>query len=383
MEKDNPVLIHSFGVGCFHFQKKTKLIGQNPGRVYLDEIEDYLKQDNLIKEVVFSDFTETQYIGEFVENNFSESSDLSEIEYPYPHFMSGTISIKMTMPFRLQKEYGARFLGSLKSENLEITIVYGGHFPVVYVSTDVIEDDPSAAVSLLWKHMKKNLAEKNGIDFHMLGPSPFHADFFIYETDERKYDVEYEESYGYDIVNFYIQKGRNLQDVKFDCQDRIKQEISTYYSIINTKNNVGTNISNLAILIDKNTNFKRKTFSFWPKNQKLDIYDALIKLEKIQTQIEGAERYYKEELNTIEQKFGFIAINPKITYEIENLKDNKVGPYKNILSTMKDRYSLETTSNSAVKGAIAGVIVGYFLPYSKDIILYIMPIIKRIALSII
>jgi hypothetical protein len=360
--------IYTFGVGCFHFQKLSDLGKTSQKDTYLQELIEFLKQDNLITEVSVEDFDENEYIGDFFAGNYSDSMSILDTTYLYPNFDNGKVNFKITIPKRLQHEYLGEFREALVSENFDVNIVFTADFPIAFVVPEKPEVNPSSAVVMLWRHMKKNLKDKNSIRFHMLGPSPFHADFIVTPSINEKMEILYIPQYGYDRIEIHIPEIAPQSSIREAVEYRLKDEISLFYRIIYESNSIGRDFSVLANTIEKQIGLDReKTFFHRLFGKRFDIYSALIDLEKIETEIQSLDRRYRTEKGWARRKFGEIILEDKLKEEIDEIKETQTTPYKNILLTMKDRYAINTTSISTIISGILGVLVGYFLTSLGDI----------------
>ena len=361
-ENEENVVLYTFGVGCFHFQKMSEIPDEDIA-LYFRDLENLLQQDYLIKEIKIEGHENAENNRYFSEGNYSEDGDIGDLEYIYPGARSVVLNFKISIPHRLQKEYLGNYRELLKSENFDVNIQFNDDMPVAFVVPELNEENPSSAVAILWKHMKKHLKDHNLIRFHMLGPSPFHAEFVVKSTNSQTMSVSYEPQYGYSSIEINIPKHIEKPLIRKLVEYRLLDELSLYYRMIHKRNNIIrefvriTNDIEISIENDRKRGKIARLFS-----REFDIYDGLIDLERLEADIQGIERFYKNEGGWIKQKFGEIALQEKFKEEIEDIKENETNPYKNILSTMKDRYAVKSTAKSTIYAAILGVIVGSILP---------------------
>lgn len=365
-----PEILDTFGVGCFHFQSLTALKAHDGFEEYKKNLMDFLNRDNLVKEIDFIGFPKDIHFGDFDSNNRSPDGSLDDLEFIYPSFNYGTIKIKLVIPFRLQKEYLGSFGDALETEELIISIVYNRHEPVAFVRTDQIIDNPSKAVIIAWKHMRKNWTDSDHIQFCMLGPSPFHADFFVLKNTEKKNYVELNRRYGYDDINIHvnseIKKDVPLEDF---IHFRLKDELCLFYGTIWKRNTL--NYEFLQVETDVNRFFsselENKRGLFTKKNN-FDAYRALIRLEKIDADIQSIDREFKREREVIVQKLGESSLDVITESYIDELKEIPITQYRNIITTLKERHSTNSTNKATIISAFIGVFIGFMLQILGDIV---------------
>lgn len=361
--------IYSFGVGCFHFQSKIDVKHDAEDAAYFMNLKKFLTQDSSIKNVSFEQFEYNNFLGRFSEVEENDN-DLSSINYMYPIFSQGKMRIDLAVPFRLQEEYLGSFREKLKSENIYVVINFNDNMPCAFVYTDKLESSPSTAVTIVWKHFKNVLKEDNNIRFMMLGPSPFHADFFVNYKDESPFNVDYSKQIGYDRVTIDIAKQQNIQRAKDIVEYAIHEEAGLYYHIVRNRNMISEKIHIINSKIHKlsRTGYKirEKISNFFDRNS-VNTYDCLIDVEKIQLSISEICIDALEQIEILERRAGKVYIEEKIRYELENLQNTPLVYFKNILSTIKDRHNLSSTNRAVITSTIIGVLCGYILTAAPNV----------------
>ena len=134
------------------------------------------------------------------------------------------------MSQRVQKDYVQHYRQALKAENFAVEIDFSEPMPIAYVWLGQGEDNPSTAISVLWKHFKNS--EDDNIRFQMIGPSPFHADFFVSRNDKTKFDIRIEERLGYDDVEITAPRNDEVGNIKKAVMFRLSKEVSLFYSVV-------------------------------------------------------------------------------------------------------------------------------------------------------
>ena len=99
------------------------------------------------------------------------------------------------------------------------------------------EHSPSSAVVFIRKYLEEKLADHEKISFNIIGPSPFHADFFAAPAKEAK-DAEVEDltkvGDGYRTILFVM--GRDENEAFKEFVERYAKTISSYYDVIRYRN---------------------------------------------------------------------------------------------------------------------------------------------------
>ncbi|MEF3351802.1 hypothetical protein PV403_01305 [Paenibacillus sp. GYB006] len=209
----------AFGVGCFHFGLKT---GTNTtmGK-YFNELQKMLESISSISEIDIEFYEEDYDLTEdiFISPNNRGISNGGALE---PYIEDLKISFDIFIPKRIQEDLGET-QSLFKTERFRVLINYTYYFPVAIIQLlDPLDNDvfPSSAVILVREFLRKELSKtKSFIDFQVLGPSPFHADFFIEKDDqiERPFSISIVEAKGYDQVvisyNKYINAAKALEEI--------------------------------------------------------------------------------------------------------------------------------------------------------------------------
>lgn len=358
----------SFGVGCFHFQALTDLSGEDGPKRYFEHLKEFLHRDNLVKDVEIIDAENEVVFGGLPDQDLGDGS-FTDVRYVYPYLQKASIRFTIAMPPRIQKEYLSEFRSPLVSENFEVHVAYGHQSPVAYVKPEHVESDPSKAVAMLWKYMKKNWSSDGKIQFFMLGPSPFHADFFVAKKDIDNAEIRYKEQFGYDEVLIEIPK-KISDEFSFDLAIyRLTSELSIFYRTVKMSNKINRRFELISNEIDANLdqeilNSKKKI----RVNSGIDAYASLIRLEKIDSDIQSLGHAVRGYQSRVVQQFGDLALEKKILEVLGELKKTPIQSYKNIVSTLKERNSTHSANKTAIISAFIGVVLGFLLQQGTEIL---------------
>lgn len=206
----------SFGIGCFHFGLKAGIT--TTMEEYFKELEKTLEAISNISEIDIEfyedDYDLSQEIGNSSDNNMSAGGRIE------PYSQDVKISFEMFIPKRVQEDLKQTY-ESFKTERFRISINSTYYFPVVIVQlVNPLGENvyPSSAVILVREFLRKELSKiKSFIDFQVLGPSPFHANFFIKEDDqiEEPFTISIVETKAYDQITI-LYKGYSVIEEAFE-----------------------------------------------------------------------------------------------------------------------------------------------------------------------
>lgn len=199
-----------FGIGCIYFGYKFD------GETLPPEISDYsvfwndvkirLETVENISAVSFHDM-ETKYGAVSI----LERSD-HKVAVPIPHGTRSGASFDIYLPFRVQETT----FQVCDVEHLHVDIVYGYELPITVISYDWPDEEgdarPSMSVALVRKFLEKKLSSET-FKCDCIGPSPFHADFTMNESnlDEGHFIRDLSESSrGYSDIELVCPPGSSL-----------------------------------------------------------------------------------------------------------------------------------------------------------------------------
>jgi len=104
-----------------------------------------------------------------------------------PLAVDGSIQFELYLPIRVQQNYG--FERSLGVDRFRVLVTYQYHSPLTLVYFDAPDNegfddlDPSTAVVIVRRFLEEKFLNHQTVRFNSLGPSPFHADFFLRASD--------------------------------------------------------------------------------------------------------------------------------------------------------------------------------------------------------
>jgi len=203
-----------FGVGCFHFGVKKSPPFALQGSDYLRELQNQLEAIPNTSRIAIDDY------GDLVDFSMDVGEPFTPIGEGYNFFPPPARRLKIEfdiyLPYRLQRELlSFDREPSTHTERFRIYIHNHYYFPVMFVELIEPSEDcePSDSVAIIREFLKKHFEESKSdyVRFDYLGPSPFHADFFLQPgvTQEQEFDnsgfrCEKLHQKGYDRIDFFF-----------------------------------------------------------------------------------------------------------------------------------------------------------------------------------
>ena len=237
--KSAPKFRRSFGVGCWDFGltcdfQRPLLLKQYISRLR-QELEAVSSLNNL----------EILTLGE--EDQELEVHEGSHVtpeteEAIFSGHLLRYVTFDLYIPFRIQEELcDSRTASITETEHFRVHICYPYYGSVAYVELLTSESarHPSSAVRVVREYMDSQLHQLDcNVVFTYLGPSPFHADFFIegYGNQQKfsnKLQVEKRDQPGYAdiVVRFCDDDVKTTEDAFEIVFDQLSDEFSLFYMI--------------------------------------------------------------------------------------------------------------------------------------------------------
>ncbi len=169
-----------FSVGCIYFGYLIDS-GDMPAAisdrgVFVKDLKDRLERVENISDLEFVGADDLRY-GTVIEIQ----EDCGEILVPIPH--GGVkLGFDIYLPFRVQDSVHER----CDVENIRVDIIFGYEMPIAITSYDWPDEEgdasPSGSMVIVRKYLQKKL-DDDIFKCGCVGPSPFHADFSLIETE--------------------------------------------------------------------------------------------------------------------------------------------------------------------------------------------------------
>ncbi|MDT9722801.1 hypothetical protein QVE09_28300 [Paenibacillus sp. ClWae2A] len=351
----------AFGVGCFHFGLKA---GTNTTMgEYFNELQKMLESISNISEIDIEFYEEDYDLSEdvFISPNNRGISNGGTLE---PYIEDLKISFDIFIPKRIQEDLGHSH-SFFKTERFRVLINYTYYFPVSIIQLlEPLNNDvlPSSAVILVREFLRKEFSKvKSFIDFQVLGPSPFHADFFIEKGEQiqRPFSISIAQAKGYDQVvisyNDHINAAEALEEILFETLS----EFGFFYQL-NHSNSVTHRKwmvieSNLDTLVEIKKN--RKHFKNFFETNKI-INELFINISYFEKDQIIYKSYIQKSKRSITHFIFYIdrEIDERINYPTKQVTEF-IKLYENQKLNV---YVMSATVIAAVSGGLIGALITTF-----------------------
>lgn len=366
------MLKKTIGVGCMHFGfKGTKASLTYNSKVWKQELEQLLGSITNISDI---EVTEPDIETDIEFEDRKKIPNLADGDcFPCSSLNDMNVKFKLYLPMRIQKDITGYSNPRTYTEYFLIDMSYSYYMPVTIVTPiDPSEcPDPSIAVMLVRKFLEQKFEESdfNYIDLQSIGPSPFHADFYIVERDNtffennENYSVNEEKNIGYNIIeiNYNKENFENVDDFWLDIEQSIIDEFGIFYKIIQLKNKVCDDWYNLEDLLDSMVKDFKKNETFGIRRSIGKFLDEiLIKFSMFKmNEIVNNDNMNKMFSFKYEQEEGFI--KDYLAYEI---KEKRIYPSKEVgelLYLFEQRRTKKTEYVMLIISALLGGAIGSLL----------------------
>ena len=202
-----------FGIGCVHFGLTVELPYEfTPGR-YVELLEQCLSELDTVTDIAVTQSS----IASHRERTLTTQPPSMSDGHLFPVGALEGIEFSLRIPRRTQNEIMAAIYGrqyqwkGLGTDHFRIKTKYFYDGPVTLVQCLDVDNQaarsPSRAVVVIREYLEEKLKEHHsGLRLETVGPSPFHANFFVYEQEDvlDGSRIDHETRPGYDVVNMYL-----------------------------------------------------------------------------------------------------------------------------------------------------------------------------------
>lgn len=336
---ENTFDIKSFGVGSFQFKVENAEIQKTSA--YISNFLDELRKIPGIREVEIN--LDPMTYKTIVPRNNEVHFSFLDIKF-YIDLSSGNFS----------KKGQNKFLFVSRSEYDSIVTLI---FPLFKTQS------PSTSIFRVREHIREFLTEDYQLD--VVGPSPFHADFFI--TKANKFSVELDKRHGYDKIYLNVESDKNI-DIIDEIYREVAKEFNLYYMIkeIEVRRiESWEKLENLIMMTLRKISF----FSFSIKEQFVFRHNYLTKAMQSLSEFEASSLVYIQSIN---KRFGH-TYDDKKEYLISYIKEAKKSFYEYPIKSTQDFLNFIGDSRGRTQSTVNTYIntfVNVFLVFILTLVLY-------------
>lgn len=369
--------MRAFGIGCFHFSLRKNEKASITVAEYVQEINSTLSKISNISEIDinYDESTATEKL-----DSSPPYLSLKQHGICYPQVLFLKISFKLYLPYRVQSDvtgYPERIIQT-HTENFKVDIISAYWGPVAFIESvnPKKEGNPSTAVQIVRKFLSTSFKSIDTfISFDWIGPSPFHANFFLLkgpEVDEgddvylgEKLSFTHSKQPGYDVIRFSYEPNlyKNEQEALAELLDEISEELAFFYFLKmldaerrNEWSSIDTTLTQLLNFdkIESKDHILKKIFKR-PKLIKL-LYQDIAQFKGSEIARNSRKNYgyndlYKSEKYRVYFKFF-------VDNKIQNSTQYPVAETQELIKYLDERtskgYALLVTFIAAVAGGLIG-----------------------------
>lgn len=320
-------VVRQFAAGCFMFVDRSSIDEKYDFGTYRAKIVSFLESiENITKIDVgeFSSYTHLDPEGFYLED---EKRSNETIICP----MSGSVSFEIYIPKRAQEKVFYR-PSKVPAERFSVFIRYGSGLPVTFVESRENVDISygfTDFVAIIREYIISKTLPSSDIEFLCLGPSPFHADFFLKMADEEDSgdvgQIKISKRMGYDDIYFIASSDEDI-DTQYDAFKYLAfSNLSIFYDNIHVRNQlmtlemVASNEIHAALsrLLEPNI-AKRFWSNLIKSNQQslLSSYQAILEIEYL---YESANKSFRDSKAALQGEGLGCPILDYSQYEIDHM----------------------------------------------------------------
>ena len=225
----------AFGVGCFHFGYRKAVPYRFSASDYVSDIKKALSSLSSLSELEVSFFEE---LCEPFDVTDEAPALLKDGDY-FPGIMGLTITFTLFIPFRVQSELFPNESVEMQTttEIFRVSLRESFHGPSSFVECVGATEkcSPSDSVRLLRVYLKREFEKlTTPVSFESLGPSPFHADFFLRPGEaslDQSFVLEETKRRGYNELVFKYNQSQLPDRALDDLLDELRGELGLFYEI--------------------------------------------------------------------------------------------------------------------------------------------------------
>jgi len=363
-----------FAVGCFHFGLKKIYPSGMSGSDYVKELHSALGSISNINNI------EIETLEKFEDLKIEPKDNLTSMSAGESFFPSPSLFLKiyfdLYIPERLQNELDDGASIDIGTEKFRVYIKDSYHFPVTFIELVEAKTDnlPSTAVMVIRKFLERHFAEKNFefIQFDCLGPSPFHADFYISENsnveannyDSNGFCVEHLPQRGYDTFNFYYPKSVFLssEEAKEALFLELSSELGLFYRMVHQnllQSNEWDDLKegmNSLLENNKKTGIKgawSKAFGLYKQ-----VQDLIISLSEFESGRVWTSFFIKTGYQHLIHSGKTTYLKDFLDDELDEFPDYPTKQIRDIIDLLESRRSKTVDNAIVVLAAVIGGIIG-------------------------
>lgn len=359
----------AFGIGCLHFSFKSGQDRKVTVQQYVEEVVCSLEKLSTVSNVEMS-FDQGEKTREV---DASECTHMNDGDSCHPYISFYDLSFNIYLPKRIQSDLIGDYHSAVGtgSESFRVVFRHDWHGPFTVVETigSDIDSSPSTAIQVVREYLKREFSSvSNMLTLDFVGPSPFHADFFLVQCEEDNFEgfrLNHNKSPGYDEIVFEYSTGvYESEEIAFESLlYALSCEVAFFYELrimsskrINDWEEIQEKLHELLHLEDEeHKKTLKERYSIKPKLLNGIYRDiGLFKGQEIYQRNIYEQHYfsvYKSEKQTVYLK-------PFVEGTLENWKSYPVQEVSEIVNYFEGKSNRATELTVAFLAAVLGGAIG-------------------------
>ncbi|MEH3918802.1 hypothetical protein [Enterobacter asburiae] len=237
--------MQAFGVGSFHFSIDFSKAPENLTiDMFVNEIGRVLESIQSVSDLEVDYDEDMTPPDAIINSDFFEQHDCApDAIFPFIHFF------EVNFTLTLLKTYQRKLLGysSVNDEStstdlfdVNINYDYQTSLAIVKIANSNRKSSGANAIQVVREYLAAEFKVANTfVTFEFLGPSPFHANFYISHDDSlNSYKVNLIEDVGYDDIEIILGKDDGSSGLSQESRFMIdfKSELDTFYGCVTARN---------------------------------------------------------------------------------------------------------------------------------------------------
>jgi hypothetical protein len=368
----------AFGVGCFHFGYHPQVGSKFTGEEYISQLDQALATIPNIEKIEIDIKEDSKSLAFEIQEQPNElCNGINDFPFTQPN-IDFNVQLLLFIPERVQNEFkGRSFFGPI-CERFIVDITCSYYFPITIVRSlnPPPGSEPSDGVYMCREFLKKSFKNSvdKGICFESLGPSPFHAEFFLEPNKGdtlQTFEFERIPVRGYDDCYFRYNPDYfdNIEEAYQSLIDYLDDQIGLFYLMHHLRYCRDAHWMKVYNSIQQIIKSQRQKgiLAYWRNTLTADhrLHDAMLSM----AEVESSDIETKYNLNR-EMKELYLGDNPPelIFFLKESMREFSLLPFRqmrdvlNLLESRRaKRMRLLMMPLSAVLGGAVGALLTLLL----------------------
>jgi hypothetical protein len=374
-EEENPPQNDSarFGIGCFAFTYHPEIPSDIQGEDYLVDLRNALGSITNIEKIIVEADPEFSNLQIHVTEPFERIGESFNF-FPYPA-TNVEIEFEIFIPTRVQKDLSPWMRVYNCGERFRVRILHAYYFPIALIQPLKAEEDcdPSFVVAIVREFIESKFQgrEEERIHFEYLGPSPFHADFYISpwrEGDLRlsngpfNFHIVAKRTYDSIYITYESEEYDDIESAMHNLLYELEGDLGLFYYVQNNRDihlrkwfEISGALENLIVMA-RTTGVK----GFWNRMVRVFwlIRDLLVSLTEFESSLLISQYYYQKGLDELHRGGNKPPLASYIRDIMKDLPSFPTDQIRQLISLFESRREKALEGVLLLASALIGGVVG-------------------------